>query len=296
MIPGSTPRDRGPTFAYLVLAHDAPAQLEALIERLLGGAPADFVVLHVDRRSALWPYAARRLTARFGQRVQLITAPAAVRWGHRSQLVATRKLLDAALSRDFDMAHLLSGRDWPVAARATIAGDADAGRCCIETARGEQQERMQHWWFHARFLNPRAIGGVGYRATKKGLRIASRAATALRRRTNPYGEVWHKGSQWWSLPRDVCAIVTDELERLEHEGRLRFTACSDEHVIQTIVATRYPDRIVGSRRYTDWSTGESSPKTLTSADVPAIAASSAWFARKVDVAVDAWFLDYAPAM
>ena len=289
-------------FAYLVLAHDAPDQLERLIAHLLGNDGDDFVVLHVDRRSPLWPAEARRIAASFGHRVTLIERPAAVRWGHFTQLRAIRLLIEGALERPFGLAHLVSGRDWRFAARAAVADAVVArpGACYIDTVRTEQQERMQHWWFHARLLNPRVEGSTTYRAGKKLLRIASRVATRFVARPQSYGSAWRKGSTWWSLPYDVCRAVAAELRALERSGRLRFTACSDEHVIQTIVATQYGERVVDARRYTDWSMGESSPKVLTRTDAPAILASGAWFARKVDAATDDWFLDrregYDPAI
>ena len=291
---GGAIRTPGVIFAWLILAHDAPAQLAALIDRL--ATADDFVVLHIDRRSTLWTTAVGSLSARFGDRLLVVRSPVAVRWGHHSQLTATRRLIEAALTRPFDVAHLVSGRDWPVASRAAIVAGivATPGTCFIDTARTEQQERMQHWWFHAHLLNPRIAGGPAYRATKKLLRIASRTVTRVVPRGRSYGAPWHKGAQWWSLPRETCTEVAGELRRLR--GRIRFTACSDEHVIQTLVARRHPDRIADPRRYTDWSTGESSPKTLTAADIPAIDASGAWIARKVDATVDDWFLTYAPVI
>lgn len=285
--------ERSVIFAYLVLAHDAPTQLEALITRLLAAPTDDFVVLHADRRSSLWPSEARRIAAHFAPRVWLVEHPLGVRWGHHSQLGAIHRLLGTALGGSFDQAHLLSGRDWPVASRATMVADIErsaAADCFIDTARTEQQERMQHWWFHDRFLNPRVEGGPGYRMARKLLRAASRTASRAVPRGHPFGPPWHKGSTWWSLPRQVCETVAHELTKIERSGRARFTACSDEHFIQTIVARACPHRLADPRRYTDWSAGESSPKTLTIFDHQAIVGQRAWFARKFDAGVDDWFL------
>ena len=278
-------------FAYLVLAHDAPDQLEALIADLLAQDARDFVILHVDRSASLWPDAAHALVAQFGDRLTLVPRPVAVRWGHRSQVVAIQKLIEGALARRFDTAHLISGRDWRFVARTDIARQIAAApaTCFIDAGSTAQQDRMQHWWFHARLLNPRTEGAAPYRATKKLLRIASRLASRFIRRSQPFG-IWRKGHSWWSLPYDVCAVVAATLQQRDVARRLRFTACSDEHVIQTLVATRYPDRIAPSQRYTDWSSGASSPAILTRADDAAIRASGAWFARKLASETDDWFL------
>ncbi len=282
-------------FAWLILAHDAPEQLVALLARLLDDND-DFAVLHIDRRSPLWPEQARAIAARVGGRIILIDRPRAVRWAHWSQLGATRAMLDAALNRCFDVAHLISGRDWPAVPRDVIATEiAGAPELCrIETTGTGQQERMQHWWFHAGLLNPRIEGSAAYRATRKILRIASRWASSRVQRHYSYGAPWHKGSQWWSLPRDACMRVAFELAMLERSGRLRFTACSDEHAIQTLCARVYGDRLGDTRRYADWSEGNSSPKTLLREDACAVARSGAWIMRKVDARCDDWFADIPP--
>lgn len=283
-------------FAYLILAHDNAAQLSALLDRLLTPDNEDFVVVHLDAKSALGRDGAKAIRDHAAGRVKLIEAPVSVRWGHASQLDATLALLDSARKCRFDAAHLISGADWPVAARSRIV-DALAESplaCRIDASGCAQGERMQRYWLHDRFLNARIERGVAARAVAKGLKSAGRLADrTLGPRRLAYGAPWRKGSQWWSLPHDACDVVATDLEAFRRAGRLRFTACSDEHVIQTIVAHRFPDRLADNRRFMRWST-DSSPALLGENDAESIAASGAWFARKVDMRVDPWFLTAYP--
>lgn len=278
-------------FAHLILAHDRPAQIAMLLDRLLGADDRDFAIVHVDAKS---PPAVRDAILRVVHpRLHLLDRPVPVRWGHRSQLRATRLLIDAALARPFDVAHLLSGTDWPVRPRTAVAADIrrDPEACFIDCSGSAQQDRMQSYWLHDRLLGPARHDAMST-AAKRALKALGRLADRLTpTRANPYAAIWRKGSQWWSLPRDVCVVVGEELRRLERTGRLRFTACSDEHVIQTIVAARFPGRVRPNRRFIDWSDDASSPRVLTRDDRPAIRASDAWLARKVDLSVDPFFTD-----
>ena len=275
-------------FSYLVMAHRDEAQLDRLIGRLLA-APDDTVVLHLDSGSPIRT-AGARLVSRPGGRLRLVERPVRVRWGHRSQVEAIRRLLRTALEQPFDMAHLLSGADWPLATRALIAAEAD-DRCFIEAEPGVQSDRMMRWRLDGRWQGPGAPTTNRAAAARRLTAGMGRMVDGIRRRTEPLGP-WHKGSSWWSLPRDVCAVVADELEELTRSGRLRYTACPDEHAVQTIVAARWPERIAPNRRHMEWSPGAPSPAVLTRVSRPALDRSDAWFMRKVDPAIDDFFLGY----
>ncbi|MBC2666043.1 glycosyl transferase [Novosphingobium flavum] len=271
-------------FAWLVLAHADAAQLRALVDRLAPPGGPDFAVVHLDAKSPLWRETRGAfLTPR--PELAVIPRPVAVRWGHNSQVAATRLLLAEALRRPFTMAHLVSGADWPLAAPEAMI-PAPAQDCCIEAAPALQAERMERLRLDARCLRPDPA--------KPWLYYPARALRALSRllpprRVRPWGE-WHKGSQWWSLPRDVCAAILPELDRAFAQGRLAGTVCADEHLIQTIVAQRFAQRIApGNRRFIRWD-GQSSPQVLTAADWPEAEASGAWLARKVSREHDPFFL------
>lgn len=270
-------------FAYLVLAHENAGQLAALIARLCPPGSPDRVFLHIDRKSALTNEL--QALAATTPALRLVTPAVSVHWGHISQVQATRSLLRAALAEGFDLAHLLSGTDWPVTPRERIAAEA-ADRCWIEATPGEQAERMAVFRLDSLWLRPDGSRPFDwYRA-----RLLKALSHRLPRRTSqPWGP-WHKGSQWWSLPSAVCATVLAELDRGFAMGRFRATVCADEHAIQTIVAHHFPDRISGNRRFIQWDALSASPRLLTAADWPAAQASGAWFARKVSTRHDPFFL------
>lgn len=278
--------------AYLILAHDQEAQLDALVAALLAPESPDVAIIHADRRSALWASLSKRPADPTG-RVHILPNPVAVRWGHQSMVTAMERLIAAALAQGCDFAHLLSGADWPIVPRATIVealASESAPPCLIEAEYEDWlDERMQTYRLDARWLrlDPEK-DRLAYAATWELRRISGWLDRMRPARSRPWGP-WQKGSQWWSLPRDALELLGRELPRLRGSGRLTGTLCPDEHVIQTIVAANFPDRLRPSRRFIDWSEGQSSPRVITRADLPALAGSDAWFARKLDSRVDDFF-------
>ena len=138
-------------FAYLILAHDGPAQVAALVERLCPAGSPDIAVLHIDAKSPLAREAGALAAA--NPAIRLVERPVAVRWGHASMVEAMRRLLRTALAEGFTHAHLLSGSDWPVAPRAQITAEI-GDRCWIEAVPGVQAERMERCRLDSRWLRP----------------------------------------------------------------------------------------------------------------------------------------------
>jgi len=271
--------------AFLILAHEDGAQLEALVRRLVPPGSLDRAIIHIDRKSALW----RETRGGFLNGIATVIArPVRVRWGHSSQIAATRLLLAEALREPFDMAHLISGADWPLVSRERMIGEAGAA-CHIEAVRGVQCERMERIRLDARLLRPDpARPWEWYPA--RALRMLSALLPA--RGQGRWGP-WHKGSQWWSLPRDACEVVYAETSRALRTGVILGTLCADEHLIQTIVSHHFPDRIAQNRRFIRWGSA-ASPDVLTAADWPEAKASEAWFARKLVRRHDSFFLAAHP--
>ena len=279
---------------YLILAHDQEAQLGALTDALLTPESDDIAIIHADRRSALWQRLRTR-TAPPNPRIHILPNPVTVRWGHHSIVTATERLIATALQEGCDFAHLLSGADWPIVPRATVVealGKAAKPPCLIEAAPDPAlEERMQTHRLDARWLRlDPAKDRMAYTATWELRRLSGWLDRVCPSRPRPWG-AWRKGSQWWTLPLDALTLLGAELPRLRRSGRLSGTICADEHVIQTLIAAHFPERLAPARRFIDWEAGHSSPRTLTRASIPALAASGAWFARKFDARVDPFFLE-----
>lgn len=277
--------------AYLIAAHDRPRQLEQLAAKLLSDSDSDIAIIHADRRSGLWK---QRSELSLPPGAQLLADPVAVHWGHWSQLAATHKLIRSALAEGCDAAHLISGKDWPIASRDEVASELAKQRCHIEARPGYMADRMQTYRFDTRLLQ---VEGRAWpvRQFAWELRRIARFTDGLRdrfgrQRSQPYGP-WAYGSSWWSLPRDVLEVVERELSLLLTSGRLRGTLCSDEHVIQTIVARSFADRLASNRRFILWPEGSSNPTTLGRQHLQQIETSNDWFARKCDREIDPFFLD-----
>lgn len=286
-------------FAYAILAHGTPDQLCRLIDRLADGPEGDRIVLHLDRKSALWRDQRARFASHPSGKLVLVPDPVKVYWAHYSQVAAQCSVITAALRQDCDYIHLLSGADWPIAPRAKMIADiaADGTRrpAFIDLYGEFQQERLQHWWFDDRKFHladhPRLSENVERAQTRLSWAFSRWWDKAGLQRSRIADQPWIKGSGWFSLPRDIAARVCEEVEQMLRGGRLRFTQCADEHVFQTLLVRRYGDRVVADHRYIDWRAGGYHPKVLTRADREAIVASGAWFARKFDRATDDFFLE-----
>lgn len=286
-------------FAFLILAHTAPEQLAALLDRLLPASTDDFAVLHVDARSAISDSALAALCARHGDRLILV-ARQPIYWGHCSIVEATVRMMAAALDRPFTHAHLLSGADWPIASRAQIVADLTATptACAMQVLGDVQSDRMGLFQFHDEALSlAHALNEsppLNERIRRKASKLINRALRqAGRRRRNPFGAGWIKSSQWWSLPRDAVACVVSEMGRVPAR-RWRYTECADEHVIQTIIWHHFRSSITRYRRFIDFPADSYSPNVLTRDHLPAVLGSGGWFARKVDAQTDAFFLTAFP--
>ena len=283
-------------FAYLILAHRDPLQLQALVRRLLSEGPDDHVLVHYDRRSPLSDAELRELLEGLGRSVTIVPR-IPCRWGHNSQVRATLLLQEAAAPLDYDYAHLISGQDWPAMPRARMAEEIQPGECYLAVDDADKTARMTDYHFDDRMLGPQAHRTRFHYRTSLALRRAARLWTKFRGpRQCPLGPSWKRGSQWWSLPKAAVDRVSQASRALLAGGWLRHTLCADEHVVHTILYhSEFRDRLVANRRFVKWTGDGSSPEVLTASDRRAIEASGCWFARKVDRNVDPFFLEAAPA-
>jgi hypothetical protein len=277
--------------AYLILAHRDMDQLGELVTRLLRDDPLDRVVIHYDRGSPVSDDELRGFASRFGGAVSL-TPRMRCLWGHHSQVEAEWLLKKAAAELQIDYAHLISGQDWPVASKAAMVAGIDPGACYVTFESPDLPERMDDYHFHDRMLGPDPHPTAYRYHLDMNLRRAARLYTRLRGpRTCPFGPSWKKGSAWWSLPRQALDYAVPRIEGLIRTGRVRHTLCGDEHVIHTVMTySPFAHQLQENRRFIRWKPGTSNPELLRAADQPAIQASDAWFARKVDRNVDPFFL------
>lgn len=268
--------DRTMRTAFLVLAHDQPAQLSLLARSLTHPDTVCFV--HVDARSgSLEPFAAGLPAS-----ARLLPTRRAVHWGGISMVHATLDLMRAAVRWGADRLVLLSGSDLLARPLSELLHALDSP---TEFLRIERPVRpvSRHKIDRLHFSD----------ADARWLRGLSGRLPRLRR-----GPVeWVQGSQWWALTGPCARMV---LARLEAEPQiLSFLArshCPDEIAITSVIAdSAFAAAVshdhreqVGPRtgryalHYIDWQRHTAlSPKVLDEHDLGAIVESGAYFARKI---------------
>lgn len=118
----------------------------------------------------------------------------------------------------------------------------------------------------------------------------------VRRLRTPFRDDFrcYGGWTWSTLRREVAAYLRDFLAtHPELEGHYRVAMLPEESVAQTVLVNsgRF-DLVNDDLRYIDYSHAvKGSPRTLTVADLPLLAAGRDHFARKFDLAVDRHVLD-----
>lgn len=298
-----------PTMAYLLLTHHEPRRVEPLIERILDRSPAGVVVVHHDAAAGALPRGGRsEARVRFVDR-------GPVRWGHWSMVEATLRLLRAAVDDvGADWMVLLSAEHRPLVdlgrwedslasseVDAFCPGDPLPRRLRFGpddpggTKRLLARYRLRwHWVGRPRSeLGHRVVGNLA-KLTRRThplvhLEYAHRADSWVlglpRRQGAMRGWTFHKGSQWVALNRRAARAVLDVDPAVT--TWFRHTYIPDESYIHSIVHRRddlrvddgiltwVPDDPTGRPGGLMW-------MRLLPDDLPAVRASGAAFARKVD--------------
>lgn len=289
--------------AFLVLAHEQPPLAARLVRHLAGSASPCFV--HVDAKVPRAPFDAVLSGV---PHARLLDDRVPVFWAGFGMVEATLRLLRAARAAGpFARYCLVSGTDAALRPRAAIverlAGSDQEWmrvRCRLlaaATRREDRRVRERHW-MDVRLLNPRERPrGVAGRVARRALRAAVRSTNRLLpARRYPHGFVPYKGSQWWSLTDGCVAHVLEVVRRRPDFVRFhRRVFAPDEIFFHSIVkASPFARQIshdvdapddepdVAALHWVRWEGMAARPLDL--AGLAAAEASSALFARKLDLA------------
>jgi hypothetical protein len=256
--------------AYLIMSYTHPELVERLVARLRSGLVA---VHHDDRRCVLGEVDALRIPA------------TPIEWGHGSQLAAILRCLRALSDHEWDWMVLLSGQDYPVRPVAEIEGalhsaDVDA---FIRFApvpprrmrRGGVDEFARRYAYRWRPGSPalaRLDPLIQARALPSGTYVGFPATPPL--------PVFH-GSDWFSLSRRAVETVLATPEPVV--DHFLHTIIPTEAFVHTVLANSGLRLANQHRRYAVFDPPSSpSPRVFGLADVDALLASGADFARKFD--------------
>jgi Core-2/I-Branching enzyme len=296
-----------PAVAFLVVSHTRAAQLARLTGRLLGDSARARVIVHhdptgeaLDRDRLAHP------------RLSFVPDPAPVRWGDFSQVAMfLRSARHALADGAFDWLVTLSGQDYPLRPvgeleaflagtdrDAFIEGAAVAVPPLARRLTGRVDEfagRYLHRW---RAVGPgsrrRAAAALWPRRLRREL-PDGRLLVARPRVGLPFDAAFrcYRGADWFTLSRRaVVAGLAAAEARPDLVAHYRATVLPAESFVQTLLHNDPGlDLSHDYARFTRWRPGAAHPEVLTRADLGALRASPAFFARKFDADVDAAVLD-----
>jgi Core-2/I-Branching enzyme len=258
----------------VVLSHRYPAQVERLLGALSHGADT-FVVVHHDPSG-------EPLTNRFPSNAVPVPGAAPCSWGRWSVVEALLRSMAFARIVVPDLAWLVvvSGLDYPIHGMQFIERELHAAT-------------VDGYVRHFSIGDP-ADDSVGWQEQCRRRYLHSRrlpftyhGAPVPRERRHPFhdGTVLHVGDLWMNLSGRAVGKVLDSPLRAPIARYLRTVPIPDEAFVPSMLFNEPPElTVVGdSRRFIQWPDFPSPhPRSLVSEDLPALRASTAFFARKID--------------
>ena len=269
--------------AWFIMLHHRPDQFEWLLNAIYN--PDDIYLVHVDLKS-LFNFKGRGGT--YQQVRKLIEGkpnirlmwPRSTNWGGWSLGRITLDAIDILLRADRDWTHFinLSGDCYPTKDAATIRQTLQDRPDDVYVQTKPFDSLPEADWHRQRprvFETPVKIVILpGSREAPKTFRLD------------------HKGSQWVILPREFCEWQRTAPFRRDMDRYMRFTALSDELVMQTLLLNG-PFR---DRQAPDYGRAirlvepAAHPAVLTMADWDFLHTAPALFARKFDATIDSQIL------
>jgi Core-2/I-Branching enzyme len=265
------------TVAVAVLSHTRPAQVARLVSRLECGTNT-MVAVHHDPRG-------EPLRLRPSSSVALVPDPVSCPWGRLGIVAAIRRSLEwlRANVPTLSWALVVSGQDYPIRTMASIEAELAAARCDAFLRHfrldGDPADDVHPWQttVRRRYLYRRRLP-----ATARSLSLPWP-------RRNPFsGNVGlYAGDIWVNLSARAVDKVLDSPLNAPMLQYLRRSPNPDEAWAVSVALNGDPELAVVNdrRRYIRWPPRSRHPAALGPADLTDLRASSAFFARKVDLTV-----------
>ncbi len=274
--------------AFLIMAHKNPEQLKTLLS-LLDHPRVDLYV-HLDKKSRI--FNAEDLFSAVKYSSVFLVPRMAVVWGSRSQIQCEFRLIKAALPKQYEYYHLLSGLDLPLKNIEKILSffDECGGKEFVSfesktVSESVYQRASLYWPFQgARILRPifLALQSILVSFQKK------LGVDRLKR----LGIILYKGANWFSCTHGYLSLLLRDEKKLLKLFSHSF--CCDELFLQThFMTTKYKERLFDPsfsdsassiQRLIDWQRGN--PYTFRMEDSELLFRSDMLFARKFDEKID----------
>ena len=275
-----------PRVAHLILAHKSPKQLGRLVKRLLH--PYASVYIHLDRKVPIGPFKQALLEA--GIDADFIPNRYRINWSAFSMVEATlNSFRYISTIGNFDFVNLLSGEDYPLKSSAEFLTFLTNH---WDKSFMEFQKSGDLWWEEAQarfkryYLND---------ITWRGKYLLEEVVNQLTRpRKLPENIAIVGKSQWFTLSMSHLRYILENEKEVTYLKRFfRYSWAPDEFFFQTLLYNSpHRESIINNNlRYINWDEGKSSPKILTTVDLPVLEASGDFFARKFNLDVDSVVID-----
>ncbi len=291
-----------PSLGLVVLAHHLPEQLAALLAVLRH--PRVAVYLHLDLKAEPKPF----IDALAAASIDDVTwiKRRRTRWGGVEVVDAEIDGIAHAVADGCGYVMVISGEDFPLRPIDELVAFAeansqrsfvDASPLPVEAWEFGGRDRVEFYNFrigrHLIACVPWGEDTSWMEPRRRALNWILRGATLVRpKRHLPDYVVACGGSHWSNLSADAARYLLDFMAA--HPDYRRYhehTMCADEVLIQSVIAgTEFADGhevINDDLRFVLWAPEDPShPKRLTAGDLPALLASDALFARKVNGQLD----------
>lgn len=261
------------TVVVAILSHRDPPLIRRLVDRVLEGDNTVALVHHDPRGESprLRPH----------NRLLMVSDPRPADWGRLSLAQAMMRCLEFAHQTVPELGWLLlvSGQDYPTMPMEALEKklyDSDADAMLRHFVVDARPDNDVHPW--QAVCRRRYLRSVRLPGTRRSLPFPRR---------HPFtGDTrLFVGDMWANLGYRAVQHLVNQRERLSQvESYLGWCSVPDEALLPTLLLNDSRDlKIRDARhRFIKWGEGGPHPAMLTPADVPAIMASDAFFARKVD--------------
>lgn len=154
----------------------------------------------------------------------------------------------------------------------------------------------RHWWLPAKTLPLLRVLRPLTKILPISVTLDYGSLLGVRRLRTPFNDSFrcYGGWAWFSLRRAAILYLREFLrEHQDLERHYKLTQTPEESLVQTVLVNSGRFKLVDDDfRYIDYAKAhKGSPRTLTVADMPLLAAGRYHFARKFDLAVDRAVLD-----